>query len=218
MLFHNKYFGDLSYKISDLEQLIDQRKSAHYMEISPIKTGKISVSDLHSRILEDATENEYFNGLIKGFDFIDASHSLWKPGIKGKNREYITRAEFETFVNSGSFRELRDTFERDKIVKSQIFYHIDKGVLHPGERDRHRLLVSSGCDIMVGKSEVDKDCIGVTVTFPPCPLQCSISPVQGPQVLLESVSASLEVSSFSSHLKSDLIRKESIQGFPELLY
>ena len=218
MLFHNKYFGNLSYKISELEHLIDQRESAHYLEISPIKAGKVSVSDLHSRILEDATENEYFNGLVKGFDFIDIYHSLWKPGIKGKNRDYITKAEFEIFVNSGSFREMREALGRDKITKAQIFYHVDKGVLHPGEKGRHRLLVSSGCDVIINGSNTDNEFIEVTVTFPQCPPECSTSVVHGPQVMLESVSASLEVVNLLFHMKSDLIKKEGIQGFPEMLY
>ena len=71
---------------------------------------------------------------------------------------------------------------------------------------------------MINGSNTDNEFIEVTVTFPQCPPECSTSVVHGPQVMLESVSASLEVVNLLFHMKSDLIKKEGIQGFPEMLY
>ena len=128
MIFKSEFFGNMSYSISDLEKVIQKHENACYLKVSPIKPGKITTSDFYARILESDSESQYFRGLFKGYGSINKYHSFWRPGIKNEARDYITEAEFLSFVESGTFKEFREQLKAKQISDNQVFYTIEKHV------------------------------------------------------------------------------------------
>ena len=218
MLFKSDFFGNLFYKISDLEKLIEERDDAHYFTVSPIKAGKSSISDLYCRIMENDTETEYFRGLLKGFEAINKKHSLWRPGIKNDNRDEITKAEFESFIKSGSFKEMRDGLNKDNIKNNNIFYHINHGSLCQGRPEQLRLFVSGTSKVQILPQEPDSNILKVKIIFNKCPDGCYQSPVPGPQLMLQSTNATLSLGDLPFKILSEYLVEDGCHGFPEITY
>ena len=214
MIFKNEYFGDMTYSIGDLERVIQQHENANYLQVSPIRPGKLTITDFYSLILEKDCESQYFRGLLKGYEFIDKYHSFWRPGIKNPDRMFITEAEFNSYVASGTFKEFREQLDKEGITNDKIFYTVStEGLV---EQRTPSLFVSKGYSL---KFERQKNQIIIKITLLPCPKDCHIRPVIGPQIFLQTSYGQLS-SADNGSLKLKTPRTEYLDthGYYDTLY
>ena len=214
MIFKSEYFGDMTYSIRDLERVIQQHENANYLQVSPIRPGKLTTADFYSLILEKDCESQYFRGLLKGYQFIDKYHSFWRPGIKNENRMFITEAEFNNYVASGTFKEFRDQLDKGGITNDKIFYTVNtEGLV---EQRAPALFVSKGYSLEFKRQGEQ---IIIKIFLSPCPKDCHLRPVIGPQIFLQTSYGQL-TSTDNGSLKLRTSRTEYLDthGYYDTLY
>ena len=214
MIFKSEFFGDMSYSISDLEKVIQKHENASYLKISPIKPGKITTSDFYAKILESDSETQYFRGLFKGYGSINKYHSFWRPGIKNEARDFITEAEFLSFVESGTFKEFREQLNARKISDNQVFYTIEKQGLVESNNECPVLFISKGYDIYLKRTG---DKITIQISLPHCPPHCHLKPVPGPQIFLHSNFGNLKSTNKGFKLVTTISEYQGCHGFYDTL-
>ena len=214
MIFKNQFFGNMSYSVADLERVIEKHEDASYLQLSPIKPGKLTTSDIYARILEHDTESEYFRGLFKGYEAIDKYHSFWRPGIKNENREYITEAEFKNYVGSGTFKEFRDQLNNQNITDDKVFYTVNNGILC--QVSQPSLFISKKYSYEISRDTNHDIFIEISLQ---CPSGCYNDPVPGPQVFLHTKFGQLS-SECTDGFKLHSTHNEfhDIHGFFDTLY
>lgn len=214
MIFKNHFFGEMAYSVSDLEKIIEKHDNATYLQLSPIKPGKLTTSDIYAKIMEHDTETEYFRGLFNGYDAIDKHHSFWRPGIKNDGREHITEAEFRNYVNSGTFKEFRDQLDAQGITDDKVFYSVNNGILC--EVTQPSLFISQGFPYTFDRDANHDVTLCVTMQ---CPPQCHKQPVPGPQLFIHTKCGQLS-STHTENFKlcSSLIEYNDMHGYFDTMY
>ena len=213
MTFKSEFFGNMTYTVGDLERVIQNHEDANYLQLSPIKPGKLTTSDFYAKICEEDNETQYFRGLFKGFEYIDKSHSFWKPAIKNPQRDYVTEAEFNAYVASGTFKEFRDQLDSLNISNDKVFYTFHKEGITKAEAPA--LFVSRGHNLKFVKNE-NKLTLQVTLD---CPPDCHRHPVPGPQVFLKSDYGELKTSETDNFdLFTSISEFEDKHGYYDTLY
>ena len=214
MIFKNQFFGDMAYSVSDLEKIIEKHDNATYLQLSPIKPGKLTTSDIYAKILEHDTETEYFRGLFNGYDAIDKHHSFWRPGIKNDERQHITEAEFRNYVNSGTFKEFRDQLDAQGITDDKVFYSVNNGILC--EVTQPSLFISRGFAYTFDRRENHDVILSVTMQ---CPPECHKQPVPGPQLFIHTRCGQLSsIQAEDFKLCSSLIEYNDMHGYFDTMY
>ena len=129
--------GD-NFSMDIIDQIAKALPNCTYKEISRVPRQKVNLADIECSLTNDPFENEFLKGILEGYSAITLSHPVWrlaKSDKKSKNPP--TEREFNKFISSRNFEELRNSLlqmqdmgnTQDKIICNFNFDRLPK-LLH----------------------------------------------------------------------------------------